>query len=59
MITYFFKGKEEDLDEMIGMQRATPSSSEEVALDQETCIIETGTAADHKGVLLILHSICK
>ena len=53
----FFQGNEEDSDEMIGMERATSLSSEEVALDQGTDVIGTATAADDKEVLVILCSM--
>ena len=57
MITSFFQGNEEDLDEMIGMERATPLFFEEVALDQGTGLIGTATAADDEEVLVILCSM--
>ena len=53
----FFQGNEEDLDEMIGMERATPLFFEEVALDQGTGLIGTATAADDEEVLVILCSM--
>ena len=56
MITYFFQGKEEDSDEMIGMESATSLSSEEVA-HQATGIIGTATAADDEEKLVILRSM--
>ena len=58
MIAFFFsQGNEEDSDEMIGMERATPLFSEEVALDQGTGMIGVGTAADDEEVLVILRSM--
>ena len=57
MITYFFQGKEEGSDEMIGMERATSLSSEEVAHYQATGMIGTVTAADDEEVLVILRSM--
>ena len=57
MITYFFQGKEEDSDELIGMERATCLSSEEAAHYQTTGMIGTATAADHQEVLVILRSM--
>ena len=57
MITYFFQGNEEDSDEMIGMERATPLSSEKDELDQRTGMIGTATAADDEEVLVILRSM--
>ena len=57
MITYLFQGKGEDPDEMIGMERATPLSPEEVALDQGTGMIGTATAAHDEEVLVILRSM--
>ncbi|XP_067027390.1 uncharacterized protein [Acropora muricata] len=44
-------GNEEDSDEMIRMERATPLFSEEVALDQATGMIGTATVADDEEVL--------
>ena len=62
MVTFFFcfcffQGNEEDSDEMIGMERATPLFSEEVPLDQGTGMIGTTTAADDEEVLVILRSM--
>ena len=57
MITYFFQGKEEDSDEMIGMERTTCLSFEEVAHYQATGMIGTATAADDEEVLVILRSM--
>ena len=54
---FFFQGNEEDSDVMIGMERATPLCSEEVALDQGTGVIGTATAADDEEVLVILRSM--
>ena len=53
----FLQGKKEDPDEMIGMERATPLSPEEVALDQGTGMIGTATAAHDEEVLVILRSM--
>ena len=50
----FFKGKEEDSDKMIRMERATSFFSGEVVLDQKTSMIGTVTAADSEEVLVIL-----
>ena len=57
---YFFQGKEEDSDEIIWMERATPLSSEEVGLDQGTGMIGTATAADDEEMLVIFaqHEKC-
>ena len=57
MITHFFQGNGEDSDEMIGMERATSLSSEEVAHYQGTGMIGTATAADDEEVLVILRSM--
>ena len=57
MITYFFQSKEEESNEMIGMERATSLSSEEVAHYQRTGMIGTATAADDEEVLVILCSM--
>ena len=57
MITYLFQGKEEDSDEMIGMERATCLSSENVSHYQATGMIGTATAADDEEVLVILRSM--
>ena len=58
MIAYFFfQGNGEDSDEMIGMERATPLFSKEVALDQGTGMIGTATVADDEEVLVILRSM--
>ena len=57
MITYFFQGEEEDSDEMIVIDGATPLLSEEVVLDQRTGMIEMAAAADDKEVRVILRSI--
>ena len=57
MITYFFQGKEEDSDELIGMERATSLSSEEAAHYQATGMIGTATGADDEEVLVILPSM--
>ena len=53
----FFKGNEEDSDEIIGMERATPISSGKNELDQRTGLIGTVTAADDEEVLVILRSM--
>ena len=57
MITYFFQSKEEESNEMIGMERATSLSSEEVAHYQGTGMIGTATAADDEKALVILRSM--
>ena len=58
MITFFFfQGKEEDSDELIGMERATCLSSEEGAHYQATGMTGTATAADDEEVLVILRSM--
>ena len=57
MITYFFQGDEEDSDEMIGMERATSLSFEEVGHYEGTGMIGTATAADDEEVLVILRSM--
>ncbi|XP_067027393.1 uncharacterized protein [Acropora muricata] len=49
-------GNEEDSDEMIGMERATPLFSEEVAHDQGTGMIGTATVADDEEVLATTES---
>ena len=57
MSTYIFQGKEEDSDEMIGMERATCLPSEEVAHCQATGMIGTATAADDEEVVVILRNM--
>ena len=54
---FFLQGNEEDSDEMIGMERATPLFSGEVALDRGTGMIRTATVADDEEVLVILRSM--
>ena len=53
----FFQGEKEDSDEMIGTERATSLSSEEVALDQRTGMIGPATDSDDEEVLVILRSM--
>ena len=57
VITYFFQGEEQYSDVMIGMERATPLSSEEVAHYEGAGMIGTATAADDEQVLVILRSM--
>ena len=53
----FFQGEKEDSDEMIGTERATSLSSEEVTLDQRTGMIGPATDSDDEEVLVILRSM--
>ena len=57
MVTYFFQGEEQYSDEMIGMERATSLSSEEVAHYEGAGMTGTATAADDEEVLVILRSM--
>ena len=57
IITYFFQGKEEESDMMIGMERATCLSSEEVTHNQLSGMIDTATAADDEEVQVIFRSM--
>ena len=57
MITYFFQGKGEDSDQLIGMERVNSLSSEEAAHYQGTGRIGTATAADDEKALVILRSM--
>ena len=57
MVTYFFQGIKQVLDETILMKRTTPLFCKELVLSQRTGMNGTATAADDKEVLTIFRSM--